>query len=288
MIKQKSTDLQHLSKNLRCQTTPLSQQNFATQLLPLLAKYYKLFYSNNASRSHGVERFAVTLAGLGHSLPVIAVADFGTRVLISNYWVLGSADVWTDLGDVWTDLGTAVEDGWPGTEVESVPGIQVQHDIPPASVAQDQPGVPPDPVVPGISPAMKQFIEGFVAYLQQAKHSRDRECSYLEQLHKYKHPTFSGSTVPSEAEAWFKSIGKTLNAMKCPKDQRVTLATYLLQGKANHWWDTAKRTIVETPALWASFQDRSFEQYFPQSYRHTCISEFYMLEQGDMSVSRYD
>ncbi|KAF6154718.1 hypothetical protein GIB67_035683 [Kingdonia uniflora] len=27
--------------------------------------------------------------------------------------------------------------------------------------------------------------------------------------------------------------------------------------------------------------------YFPQSYRDACISEFYMLEQGDMSISRY-
>ncbi|KAF6146855.1 hypothetical protein GIB67_018508 [Kingdonia uniflora] len=52
---------------------------------------------------------------------MIAVADFGTRVLISDYWVLGSADVWTDLGDIWTDLGDVwtdlggvVEDGWSG------------------------------------------------------------------------------------------------------------------------------------------------------------------------------
>ncbi|KAF6154154.1 hypothetical protein GIB67_016406 [Kingdonia uniflora] len=30
-----------------------------------------------------------------------------TRVLNSDYWVLGSADVWTDLGGV-------VEDGWSG------------------------------------------------------------------------------------------------------------------------------------------------------------------------------
>ncbi|KAF6146287.1 hypothetical protein GIB67_008171 [Kingdonia uniflora] len=47
-------------------------------------------------------------------------------------------------------------------------------------------------------------------------------------------------------------------------------------------------TIVKTPILWASFRDRFFDQYFPKSYRHACISEFYMLEQGDMSISRYD
>ncbi|KAF6141100.1 hypothetical protein GIB67_006545, partial [Kingdonia uniflora] len=76
--------------------------------------------------------------------------------------------------------------------------------------------------------------------------------------------------------------------MKCLDDQRVTLATYQLQGEADHWGDTAKRTIVETLILWASFQDRFFDQYFLQSYRDACISEFYMLEQGDMSISRYD
>ncbi|KAF6167486.1 hypothetical protein GIB67_031687 [Kingdonia uniflora] len=36
------------------------------------------------------------------------------------------------------------------------------------------------------------------------------------------------------------------------------------------------------------FMDRFFEQYFPQSYRDVYISEFYMLEQGDMSISQYD
>ncbi|KAF6161210.1 hypothetical protein GIB67_020416, partial [Kingdonia uniflora] len=76
--------------------------------------------------------------------------------------------------------------------------------------------------------------------------------------------------------------------MKCSNDQWVILATYLLQGEADHWWDTAKGTIVETPILWASFQDRFFDQYFPQSYKDACIFKFFMLEQGDMSIACYD
>ncbi|KAF6167145.1 hypothetical protein GIB67_029783 [Kingdonia uniflora] len=129
-------------------------------------------------------------------------------------------------------------------------------------------------------------MEGFVAYFQQDNSPVAREYSYLEQLQRYRQPTFSGTLVPSEAGAWFKSFEKTLDAMKCPDNQWVTLATHLLQGEADHWWDTAKRTIVETLILWASFQDRFFDQYFLQSYRDACISEFYMLEQGDMSISR--
>ncbi|KAF6156829.1 hypothetical protein GIB67_017363 [Kingdonia uniflora] len=139
------------------------------------------------------------------------------------------------------------------------------------------------------APSLESLNITPAAQVEQARQPVDRECSYLEQLQKYKHPTFPGSTVPSEAEAWFKSIEKTLNAMMCPEDQRVTLATYLLQGEVDHWWDTAKRTIVETLVLWASYQDRFFKQYFPQSYRDACISKFYMLEQDNMmSVSRYD
>ncbi|KAF6176796.1 hypothetical protein GIB67_025846, partial [Kingdonia uniflora] len=75
--------------------------------------------------------------------------------------------------------------------------------------------------------------------------------------------------------------------MNCPNDQRVTLTTYLLQGEVDHLWNTAKRTIVETLILWASFQDCFFD-HFSQSYRDACISKFYMLEPGDMSISRYD
>ncbi|KAF6165383.1 hypothetical protein GIB67_018827 [Kingdonia uniflora] len=48
--------------------------------------------------------------------------------------------------------------------------------------------------------------------------------------------------LEARVDAWFKSIEKTLDAVKCPDDQR--------------------------------------------SYRDACISEFYMLEQGDMGISR--
>ncbi|KAF6141885.1 hypothetical protein GIB67_037853 [Kingdonia uniflora] len=140
---------------------------------------------------------------------------------------------------------------------------------------------------PADEPVLSQKSLGSVP-IEQGRSPAVREYKYLEQLQKYKHPSFFGTLVPSEAETWFKSIEKTLNAMKCPENQRVTLATYLVQGEGNHWWDTAKRTIAESYILWASFQDRFLELYFPQSYRDSCISEFYMLEQGDMSISQYD
>ncbi|KAF6156004.1 hypothetical protein GIB67_035361 [Kingdonia uniflora] len=89
---------------------------------------------------------------------------------------------------------------------------------------------------------------------------------------------FSGTLIPSEAEAWFRSIEKALDAMKCPDDQ----------GEADYWWDMANRTILESPILWSSFQESFFDQYFLQGYRDVCIYVLYTLEQGDMSVARYD
>ncbi|KAF6148923.1 hypothetical protein GIB67_014294 [Kingdonia uniflora] len=93
-----------------------------------------------------------------------------------------------------------------------------------------------------VEPAISQESLGYILIIQNeqivskagAKSPATREHSYLEQLQRYKQPTFSGTLAPSEAEAWFKSIKKTLDTMKCPDNQRVMLATYQLQGGADH------------------------------------------------------
>ncbi|KAF6161877.1 hypothetical protein GIB67_002587 [Kingdonia uniflora] len=161
-------------------------------------------------------------------------------------------------------------------------------EVAPVPVVPEQLGFLPTPVVPGVSAEMRKFMESFAASFQQARSPAVKEFSYLEQLQKYRHPTFFGNLVPSEAETWLKSIEKTLNVMKCLDKQQVTLATYLLQGEADRWWDTAKRSISETPILWSSFEDQFFRQYVLQSYKDACILEFYSLEQGDMNIARYD
>ncbi|KAF6176495.1 hypothetical protein GIB67_007878 [Kingdonia uniflora] len=98
-------------------------------------------------------------------------------------------------------------------------------------------------------------------------------------------PVPAGSGISTEIK---QSIEKTLDVMKFSDNQRVILAAYLLQGEADFWWDMVKRMVLEPPILWSSFQELFFTQYFPQSYRDACILEFYALEQGDMSIARYD
>ncbi|KAF6155174.1 hypothetical protein GIB67_019700 [Kingdonia uniflora] len=80
---------------------------------------------------------------------------------------------------------------------------------------------------------------------------------------------------------------RKMRAVDCSRKLQNDLKI-LLNGEADPWWDTSKMTIIETPVLWASFQDRFFKQYFPQSYMDACISEFYMLVQGDMNITKYD
>ncbi|KAF6168796.1 hypothetical protein GIB67_012194, partial [Kingdonia uniflora] len=99
-------------------------------------------------------------------------------------------------------------------------------------VIPEQPGILPAVTASGVSAEMRQFMESFASSFQQDKIQVPREHSYLEQFQRYKHPTFPGILIPSEAEAWFKSIEKTLDAMMCPNDQWVTLAAYLLHGEA--------------------------------------------------------
>ncbi|KAF6172160.1 hypothetical protein GIB67_003852 [Kingdonia uniflora] len=105
-----------------------------------------------------------------------------------------------------------------GVGVEVVPGAQLHQGTPLTLVIPRKPGILPVPAASSVSAEMRQFMESFAASFQQARSPVHREHSYLEQLQRYKHFTFSGTLIPSEAETWFRSIEKTLDAMKCPDD----------------------------------------------------------------------
>ena len=40
-----------------------------------------------------------------------------------------------------------------------------------------------------------------------------------------------------EAESWLKAIEKAFHALRCPADDKVTFATFMLQGEAVDWWE---------------------------------------------------
>ncbi|XP_052734114.1 uncharacterized protein LOC128196660 [Vigna angularis] len=104
------------------------------------------------------------------------------------------------------------------------------------------------------------------------------------------HPAkFSGKGLPDEADQWLRDIEKIFNAKRCPDENRLAYAEYLLTGEASHWWSSARAILTDAqqPITWEVFRNKFYEEYFPDSVRFAKEVEFLQLVQGNMSVSEY-
>lgn len=101
-------------------------------------------------------------------------------------------------------------------------------------------------------------------------------------------PTFQGSSNPLDADIWIRMVRKICGGMGIAEDLRVDLATYLLEGEADHWWDSVKR-IRNTDALnWEEFDQIFQDKYFLDSVRDRMKTDFLALRHGNMTVAEYE
>ncbi|XP_058111133.1 uncharacterized protein LOC131254145 [Magnolia sinica] len=69
----------------------------------------------------------------------------------------------------------------------------------------------------------------------------------------------------------------------------VSLATYLLEGEAENWWQSLQQSVLATCSwTWAGFKAKFFEKYFPWSCCNEKITQFLWLEQGSLTVAKYE
>jgi len=62
----------------------------------------------------------------------------------------------------------------------------------------------------------------------------------MEQFQKLNLLAFRGESDRIQAEGWIRQIEKILCVMECTESQKVTFATFMLQGEAKHWWEIVK------------------------------------------------
>ncbi|XP_052723099.1 uncharacterized protein LOC128193519 [Vigna angularis] len=104
------------------------------------------------------------------------------------------------------------------------------------------------------------------------------------------HPAkFSGKGLPDEADQWLRDMEKIFNAKRCPDENRLAYAEYLLTGEASHWWSSVRASLTDAQQLitWEVFRNKFYEEYFPDSVRFAKEVEFLQLVQGSMSISEY-
>ncbi|MQL97402.1 hypothetical protein Taro_030091 [Colocasia esculenta] len=86
-----------------------------------------------------------------------------------------------------------------------------------------------------------------VPVLPQAQHHGGP--SIMERFKRMPPPSFKGESDPLLAKSWLREIEKIFRAIRCADDDRVTLATYMLQERADVWWSSLLHTRFEGGAV---------------------------------------
>ncbi|MQL83076.1 hypothetical protein Taro_015561 [Colocasia esculenta] len=139
---------------------------------------------------------------------------------------------------------------------ESAGGLQA-----PAQQAQDQTGVPLSPPPPpvdygalmqGLVHAMQTQAQTTAALQSQAPAHEAvfRGVPMMERFRRMTPPFFKGESDPILAKSWLRESEKIFRAIRCTEEKRVTLATYMLQKRADVWWSSVLHT---------QFADRAME-----------------------------
>ncbi|MQL82129.1 hypothetical protein Taro_014598 [Colocasia esculenta] len=126
---------------------------------------------------------------------------------------------------------------------------------------------PPPPVDYGV------FMQGLVQAMQTQAHTQAALQAQLEAqaqapaqdhggpsiMERFKRmtpPSFKGESDSLMAESWLRETEKIFRAIRCPDEDKVTLATYMLQERADVWWSSLLRTRFEDRAVdvtWDAF-----------------------------------
>ncbi|TYK20414.1 ty3-gypsy retrotransposon protein [Cucumis melo var. makuwa] len=139
----------------------------------------------------------------------------------------------------------------------------------------------PAPPAPAAVPVVPQVVSDQLS--AEAKHLRD--------FRKYNPTTFDGSLKdPTRAQLWLSSLEIIFRYMKCPEDQKVQCAIFMLTDKGTAWWETTERMLGGDVGqiTWQQFKESFYAKFFSASLRDAKRQEFLNLEQDDMTVEQYD
>ncbi|XP_038973787.1 uncharacterized protein LOC120105428 [Phoenix dactylifera] len=112
----------------------------------------------------------------------------------------------------------------------------------------------------------------------------------IAEFRKLAPPAFKGTTDPQEAEWWIDEMEKAFRAMGCTEEEKIRFATYMLQDRAHHWWESVERTMMQDAGsvTWPGFRMAFYSKYFPSSRIRELEREFLSLSQGSMTVEDYE
>lgn len=138
--------------------------------------------------------------------------------------------------------------------------------------------------------AMADALQAMAQAVQNLPHADvDIESKNLDRFQSNKPPVFLGTHNPDGAQEWLMKIEKIFRLMTCSDEQKVVLATHMLEKEAEDWWNNTSQRFVEdeTVVTWLVFKEAFLEKYFPEYERGKKEIEFQELKQENSSVADY-
>ncbi|MQM13023.1 hypothetical protein Taro_045945 [Colocasia esculenta] len=114
--------------------------------------------------------------------------------------------------------------------------------------------------------------------------------SIMERFKRMAPPSFKGESQPLLAESWLREIEKIFRAIRCAEEDKVSLATYMLQERADVWWSSLLRTRFEDGAVevaWDEFLRLFRAKFVPEHIQDKMEQKFLTLTQGSMTALEY-
>ena len=78
----------------------------------------------------------------------------------------------------------------------------------------------------------------------QGQSSSTRGISF-DDFKKLGPPYFSGTSDPTETEAWIMKIEKLFDVIDCSEEQKASYVAFMLDKEVDHWWRMTKRLLED-------------------------------------------
>ena len=103
-----------------------------------------------------------------------------------------------------------------------------------------------------------------------------------------KPPTFHHSIEPLDVDDWLRSFTHKLRSANVAEDDKVTYATYHLEGPASLWWQNYEAMLPagQIPT-WRDFTEAFCEHHIPRALIDRKREEFYSFTQSKMVADAY-
>lgn len=107
---------------------------------------------------------------------------------------------------------------------------------------------------------------------------------------KFNPPIFAGLPDPDVAEVWLERMKDIFKMLNCVDSQRVTFATFQLEGMARDWWAILERKWqgAGTAGSWDEFCREFRKKFVPSVVAAQRAKEFLALRQGNRTVAEYE